>query len=437
MHSLSNAVSTNRILERILTHLPDHTYLVGGCIRDLLLGVEPFDFDLVTFGSPKDLAGSIEGILGGTAFLIDRERGVFRIAINHGEYTLDISPARGTDIGEDLKERDITVNAMACRPAGGGLVDPLQGVSDLQAKRIRLIGEKNLLDDPLRGLRCLRFAVQLGFSTDEHTMRLIRKHARTLAGVAPERIKHEFLRALSGPRGAGFFLLLDKSGYVRVIFGHEAKKTTTAFSPEAVMQADRVLEEAEQLLPGVGLHFSEELEHGMSRRAAFRLAAFLFPEHGYQPPEGKVLSGATRASLALSAKARKTINGAIEGACRVIALKKGARPTGSEMYRLLDDHDGHIPEMLLLAMASGMAEQKGVTGPVECVSRELWDFFLDQYRMQKAGPLLSGRDILQIPGITPGAIVGKMLRLVEDARADGLVSSRREAFSFLRKRVQR
>lgn len=430
MHALLNAVSTNRVLERVLPHLSEHTYLVGGCIRDLMLEREPSDFDLVTFGEPLDLAVRIEGILGGRAFPIDRERGIVRIAINHGECTLDISPPRGADIEEDLRERDITINAMALQPAGGVFVDPLRGRSDLREKRIRLIGKKNLLDDPLRGLRCLRFAVQFGFSVEGQTLRLIRDHSETLSQAATERIKHEVLKALAGTGGAAFFPLLHEAGYVRVLFGN----APTTLSMDTAGHAEYLLGNADHILTGVGTHFSEELEHGMPRKAAFRLAAFLFPQTRGRPLDSP---DATPERLALSGRARKTIHGTIAGAWRMIDLAGSDRLSGSEMYRVLSDHGGHIPEMLLLAMAAGMVTERKDPGPVGRVCRETWRFYCDRYLSLTAAPLLSGHDILQMPGITPGAVVGRMLRQVEEARADGLIRTRDEALSYLRQRVKR
>ena len=214
MHDLFNAARKNKILKDILPHLPGQTYLVGGCVRDLMLGAVPSDFDLVTFGASMDLARQLGAILGGKAFFMDQERQVARVALNHGDLTIDVSPPKGNDIAADLAERDITINAMALNPFDGTLIDPLGGQKDLQERRIRLIAEKNLKDDPLRGLRCLRFSVQLGFSLDSLTMEVIKKNAETLQMIAPERIKYEFLKALKCPASATFFSLLIDAGYV-------------------------------------------------------------------------------------------------------------------------------------------------------------------------------------------------------------------------------
>lgn len=425
--ALLNAVSTSGILERVLPLLPGRTYLVGGCIRDLLLGIEPADFDIVTFGPAMELARRMGTALGGTVFAVDRERGVARIALNRGEHTLDISPARGADIEGDLRERDITINAMACLPGDGVLIDPLQGLADLRAGCIRLIGEKNLRDDPLRGLRCLRFAVQLGYSIEAQSMGLIIRHAHAIERVASERIKHEFLRALDGPRGTTIFGLLDKAGYVGVLMGDTAPKPTAVFMEGPVRYADVLLDDASRVLPGVGTYFTAELEHGMTRAAAFRIAAFLFPGTGEHDRTHELMS-----RLALSVRARRTIGRAMAGARRAISLAGGPRPGGGAMYRVLSDHDGSIPEMLLLVLASSMGAHDGRPDQAGAVCRLLWEFYTGPYRTHRDEPLLSGHDIIRELDIRPGADVGKLLRRVEEARADGLISSRREALALVR-----
>lgn len=434
MHDLSNAVSANRILERIQPLLPEHAYLVGGCIRDLLVGNEPLDFDLVTYSPTVELAVTLAGALGGKPFLLDRERNVARVAVNRGEYTVDISPPRGADIEADLRERDITINAMACRPAEGILIDPLGGMADLRAKRIRLIGEKNLLDDPLRGLRCIRFAVQLGYSLDEHTRTLVSKHAETLAEAAPERIKYEFLRALSCPGGASFFNLLAEAGYDRVLFGDVCREQSNPWCPEVVRSAELLLQDAWRVLPGIGGHFAQELEHGLKRDAAFRLAAFI-QGTVFSLPEDQGFFPMLPTRLGLSTRARRTISGSLKGVCRVKDLAGHSRPAGRDLYRVLVDHEGYIPEMLLLSLASARTEKKNTADSIARVCRELWEFFIGPYRRHKACPLLTGRELMAALGITAGAKIGEMLREVEEARADGLISSPEEALRYLRNRV--
>jgi tRNA nucleotidyltransferase/poly(A) polymerase len=438
MHDLFNAVSKNKILKGILPHLPGQTYLVGGCVRDLMLGAVPSDFDLVTFGASMDLARQLGAILGGKAFFIDQERQVARVALNHGDLTIDVSPPRGDDIAADLVERDITINAMALNPFDGTLIDPLGGQKDLQERRIRLIAEKNLKDDPLRGLRCLRFSVQLGFSLDSLTMEVIKKNAETLQGIAPERIKYEFLRVLKCPGSATFFSLLVDAGYVPVLFKGPVDDNRLGLSLEIVSDVERLLLDSPSYLPGIKDPFADELEHGFTRSGALRLAGFFAgmagsSQHNYN--ENLVHSWCTR--LALSSLAGRVIAKTISGMMQVLGLNEKPFLGGSDMHRLLSAYRECIPEMLLLALASdALAAQKIADGTRDVSIRthvaSLWGYFLGTYKAHAANPLLTGHDIMETLSVNPGPKVGELLRLVEEARSDGIISSRGQALEYLR-----
>ncbi len=321
MHDLFNAVSKNKLLKGILPHLPRQTYLVGGCVRDLMLGAVPSDFDLVTFGTSMDLARQLGAILGGKAFFMDQERQVARVALKHGDLTIDVSPPKGNDIEADLLERDITINAMALDPFSGTLIDPLGGQQDLQEKRIRLIAEKNLQDDPLRGLRCLRFSVQLGFSLDRLTMEVIRKNAETLGVIAPERIKYEFLKVLMCPASATFFSLLVDAGYTHVLFKDMVDEDRLRLSLELLSGVELLLSDAPSYLPGIKDPFADELEHGFTRSGALRLAGFFAGMAGLSKDHynhSLVNSWCTR--LALSSLASRNIAKTISGMSGCLTL---------------------------------------------------------------------------------------------------------------------
>jgi tRNA nucleotidyltransferase/poly(A) polymerase len=403
-----------------------------------MLGAEPSDFDLVTFGASMDLARQLGAILGGKAFFMDQERQVARIALNHGDLTIDVSPPKGNDIAADLAERDITINAMALDPFGGTLIDPLGGQQDLQDRRIRLIAEKNLKDDPLRGLRCLRFSVQLGFSLDSLTMELIKKNAETLDGIAPERIKYEFLKALKCHGCAPFFSLLVDAGYVPVLFKPLVDEDRLRLSLEYVSGVERLLLDAPSYLPGIKDPFADELEHGFTRSGALRLAGFFAgmagsPQRNYN--EELVHSWCTR--LALSSLAGRVIAKTISGMLQVLGLNEKPGLRGSDMHRLLSEHRQCIPEMLLLAIASDALAQKKIADstrdvPIQTRVASLWGYFLRTYKAHAANPLLTGNDIMETLLFNPGPRVGELLRKVEEARSDGIISSREQALEYLR-----
>jgi tRNA nucleotidyltransferase/poly(A) polymerase len=433
MHDLFNAVSKNKLLNGILPHLPRQTYLVGGCVRDLMLGAVPSDFDLVTFGTSMDLARQLGAILGGKAFFMDQERQVARVSLKHGDLTIDVSPPKGNDIAADLLERDITINAMALDPFSGTLIDPLGGQQDLQEKRIRLIAEKNLQDDPLRGLRCLRFSAQLGFSLDRLTMEVIKKNAETLGMIAPERIKYEFLKALGCPACSTFFSLLVEAGYTPVLFKPPVDEDTLRLSVAFISGVESLLSDVPSYLPGIKEPLADDLEHGFTRAGALRLAGFFAGMAGLeQDIYNYILVNSWCTRLALSSLASRNISKTISGMQRMLGLNEKPFLSGSVMHRLLSEYQHCLPEMLLLTLASQKVAHETRTVSIQKRVTSLWEYFQGTYTAHAASPLLTGYNIMENLSVEPGPKVGELLRLVEDARADKIISSSEQALEYLR-----
>ena len=196
-----------------LTHAGYPAYVVGGCVRDALLGIAPKDWDVCTAATPEEMQRVFAG-----CHVVETglKHGTLTVVVNHvpyevttfrvdGDYTDHRHPDHVTfvaDVREDLARRDFTVNAMAYHP-DTGLVDAFQGREDLAAGVIRCVGDpgKRFGEDALRILRALRFASVYGFAIDEQTSRAVHSLKTTLHGVAAERIRVELGKLLCG-RGA-------------------------------------------------------------------------------------------------------------------------------------------------------------------------------------------------------------------------------------------
>jgi Poly A polymerase head domain len=197
--------------ERIRTSVAGvEAYVVGGAVRDELLGRELVDVDVAT-GAPEVAARIYAGVTKGALFPLSERHGAWRVAFRDGR-TVDFTPLRGT-IEEDLRSRDFTINAIAQPAAGGELIDPLGGANDLAARTLRVVGPTVFEDDPLRLLRAVRLEEELGLKMDEETERLVREHAALVTRPAGERILGELERLT--PRGferAGALGLLEPLG---------------------------------------------------------------------------------------------------------------------------------------------------------------------------------------------------------------------------------
>jgi tRNA nucleotidyltransferase (CCA-adding enzyme) len=199
-----------------LALLPPGTALVGGAVRDGLIGRlgERPDLDLVVPTDGLGLARVLAQKLGGTAVELDQERSIGRLVLKG--WTIDLARQDGTSLAADLRRRDYTVNAMALRlPIGEerlALIDPLDGLADLMNQQLRATAEANLLADPLRLLRGLRFAAELGFTLSEQTWEWILRHRASLAVVAGERILAELERLVCAADATRGVELLQRSG---------------------------------------------------------------------------------------------------------------------------------------------------------------------------------------------------------------------------------
>jgi hypothetical protein len=196
-----------------LAQLGEHCYVVGGAIRDLLLGVEPADADVAC----RDALAAARRFGGRLVRLGDGEQlSAYRVILP--EHVYDFAELLGGELGTDLARRDFTTNAMAVDLARDVLIDPHGGQRDLAARVVRMIRASNFDDDPLRMLKGVRMAVKYGFAIEPATLEAIRERAPRIAEVAHERVTYElsvifsanaFRRAVSLLRETGLDVPLE------------------------------------------------------------------------------------------------------------------------------------------------------------------------------------------------------------------------------------
>jgi len=206
-------------------------YAVGGCVRDSILGRHPDDWDLTSNASREVLEKLFSG-----ASVVNRQLGVMRI--KEGSVTADIAAYRidgeytdyrrpdavifTREIGEDLKRRDFTMNAIAVSPERG-VVDPFCGRADIDKKLIRGIGDPHIRfeEDALRILRGIRFSAQLDFQIDQPTLRAMEEKAELLEYISIERIREEFTKTITAASAGKGLKLYRETGILRYILGKD------------------------------------------------------------------------------------------------------------------------------------------------------------------------------------------------------------------------
>lgn len=236
LSKLQKADIPRPVLEVIarLRELGFHVFLVGGCVRDIVRGVPPKDFDVATSALPQEVQRAFRkviptGVEHGTVTVIQSgtqvEVTTFR---SEAEYLDGRRPSAVTferDIVKDLSRRDFTMNAMAFDPIGGEFVDPFGGQADLEAKLIRCVGDatERFSEDGLRPLRAVRFAAVLGFTLDEATRAAIPATLPVFRKVAMERVREEFVKLLLSERAESGLVLLAETGLLDVFLPELAR----------------------------------------------------------------------------------------------------------------------------------------------------------------------------------------------------------------------
>lgn len=219
-------------------------YIVGGCVRDKLLGLHPHDYDITTSAKPQEIKRVFKDF---KTILIGEEFGTVGVLMNEtlyevttfridGKYLNFRKPENVTfskSLREDLKRRDFTINAMAM-DSSGELYDPFGGKKDLDDKVLRAVGNphERIKEDAIRILRAIRFAGRFDFYIEDELFDAISFERKLLKKISPERIFDEFSKMITSERPSYYLLLMDETGVLDVIFP-ELKRTVgfSQFSP--------------------------------------------------------------------------------------------------------------------------------------------------------------------------------------------------------------
>jgi poly(A) polymerase len=202
------------VLQAARTALAGHTaWLVGGALRDRLLGRPTADLDVVIDGDPADAARVLARVCGPAAcFALSEEFGAWRVVARDGTWQIDVERLRGESLGDDLALRDFTVNAIAEPLQGGPPIDPLGGLADIDERRLRMVAPHAFAADPLRVLRLVRIAVELSLESDPQTLRCAREAAHMLRSVSAERVFMELRRILDARQALRGLELMSEVG---------------------------------------------------------------------------------------------------------------------------------------------------------------------------------------------------------------------------------
>lgn len=461
-----------QVLSTVISFIADQNidaYFVGGLVRDELLGrAVKRDIDVAVAGSAIDLARAFANAYGGAFYLMDEEHDVARVILR--ETYVDFAGLRG-DLKQDLATRDFTINAMARHMGRTELIDPFHGEAHLRDKIICAVSDEVFNNDPVRLLRALRFAGELGFDLDAHTRELIQRDAKLLAFASMERARDELCKILALPNPTKWLRRADSLGLlVALIPEIGALKTTTQSAPHVFNVFDhtmRVLDELESVqakkyaevaggdfAPELQTHFNRNVASDHSRPVVLRLAALL---HDIGKPltrsvdsKGKVHfyrhedRGAEMAEKIL--RQLRFSNDEVELVTKIILyhlrsslLADEPKVTNRAAYKFFRDAGEAGIDVCTLSIAdrrgtyaAGTVDKNDVR--LVATQKILLEKYFRAPQMVVAPPILvDGHALMEELNLPAGPQIGKLLEAIREEQADGAVTTREQAIAFARK----
>ena len=465
-------------------------FLVGGTVRDGLLGRPLADVDVAVAGDAREFGQRAAAALGGTYVPLGERFGACRIVLRGAATSqhLDLVSYAGS-IESDLRRRDFTVNAMAVAAHGfdgdwaaAEVLDPTGGRADLASKTLRMVAPTVLDDDPLRLLRAVRFVAELGFALDGATTTAVRDRAVTLASVAPERVRAELCRVLAAEGAVAWIELLDDLGLLDVllpeltagrgveqpkehhwdVFTHQVETVATAEVLTTGVMSPRLgnrpyllpaLERRPQH-PRLNGYFAQQLGD-QPRSTLVKLAALL---HDVGKPATKTIEPSGRMrffghpelgaqmveerlhGLRFSQVETSAVCTMVGQHMRPAQWRDSGPPTQKALFKFFRDLGAVAIDTIFL----NLADHLGARGP--SLNREHWDdhvawaeqvitWHYEQVRRVGAPRPVTGDDLMRAFGLRPGKRVGELLLAIDEARAAGVVASRDDALALAAERL--
>lgn len=463
-------------------------FLVGGAVRDALVGREIHDLDIILKGSVIRATRSLADKIGAAFYPLDVQRDYARLILkdDQGErLVLDFTPQDGPDLESDLRKRDFTFNAIALdlrQPHK--LYDPLGGIADLLAKKLRACSATAFLDDPVRVLRAVRQSVSFSLQILPESLALIRQAVPRLPQVSPERLRDELFKMLSQKRPAAAFNILDMLGglpyilpeinalkgieqsppHINDVWNHTLEVLNRLEDVLQVLATDYDPDKAASLILGMSVlrlgryrqqleeHLSQPLNPDRSMRSLLFLAA-LYHDTGKPQTRQVDINGRIRffdhgqVGASLMSRRAQTLRLSNQETERLVLIVKHHMhplllayeeqlPTRKAIYRFFRQTGEAGVDVCILSLADMLATYGSGLPP------EMWAHQLDVVRMlleswwEKPAeavsppPLINGHDLMDRFGLEPGPQLGDLLEAIREAQATGQVATLEDAFTL-------
>lgn len=457
----------------LLRHHSAEVYLVGGAVRDALLGQLDMvaDLDLIVPGEALLLARTLANQLQAAYYPVDPEREVGRIVLPDQTH-IDIAAYRGATLLEDLSLRDFTINAIALKldVTAPKIIDPLSGQADLRQKIIRATSQTALRDDPLRAIRAVRLAAQFGFTITPETQAWVSDQAAYLRDVSVERLRDEMLKLFQVDQPGQAVAQLKALGLLSYIMPEATAMVGVAQSPPhhlpvfehtlAVMDWIRLvtLDDArlaflKPIKADLQAYFQTEVSGNISRAALMPLAALLHdigkPQTFTPASDGRIRfwnhpqKGADVAARIMrrwhfSGQASRFVTTIVRHHMRPFLLAHQHTVSKRAIHRFLLATADAAPAIAIFSLFDHLGTFAPDTGQTEWQRlSEVVLHLCQAYFIPKPLPLLTGREVINHLQLTSGPLVGRILRELKEAQAIGQITTKEEALAFAREFVSK
>jgi poly(A) polymerase len=448
-----------KIISELADQLNQETYVIGGFVRDLILKRPSPDIDVVTIGSGIKLAEMVAQRLGptiqvsvfknfGTAMLKYQSLEVEFVGARKESYNEDSRKPIVEDgtLEEDQNRRDFTINALAIclnKDRFGELVDPFGGIQDIENKILRTPLEPGITfsDDPLRMMRAIRFASQLGFTIEEKTLEAISQNRKRIDIISKERIGEELNKIILSSKPSIGFKLLDKTGLLELIFP-ELHRMKGRQEVNGVGHKDNfyhTLEVLDRIAPNTNnlwLRWSALL-HDIAKPVTKKYSPQLgWTFHSHNFVGAKMVPALFKKMKFPLNEKMKYVQKIVELHMRPIVLSE-EEVTDSAIRRLLFEAGDDIDDLMTLCEADITSKNpekvKKYYNNFQLVRQKLKDLE-ERDHIRNFQPPVSGETIMEVYGLAPCREVGLIKNAIKDAILDGIIANDKDqAFAYMLK----
>lgn len=469
-NKIRSFLNTDEISQRLLCFCEDYKnvelYIVGGYLRDVLLDKQTDDRDFVIIGeSALSFTEKVSSYFDGYYVILDTNNDIARVVLPNKKDYIDIAGCVGKDINEDLSRRDFAINAMAYkldRECNQKIIDPHNGIQDLDKRVLRVTSKQNITDDPLRILRAFRIASQLDGEIESESYQLIIENKSLLKNMAVERINMELNKLFCQQNSYKFLEKLAHCGILEEIIPEleeQHKVPTNVYHHLGLF--DHTLEvyrQLELLYPSMPerlqSHLNEYITPSTKRIVALKYATILHDiakpatwnidennKHSFigHPEEGSVMAEGICKRLKLPGNVTKIVKKLVKYHLYPSQLSSNNEmPTTKAANRFFKKLETEAPEVIMLAIA----DRKSAIGPlitrdilknnIDTLNYLLTEYYKTQDKVDSLPKLIDGNDVMSILNIQPSQKIGIILNKLRELQIEESITTKEDAINWIK-----